>query len=121
VLALWWLGLHVLLVATALLIGWPLSLKAVALTAVVAHGLWRRPSSTRAVIEVGADGAFRIPASSGTLFLPDRRTLLAPYWVRIVARRERDAVDIVLIADQLAPKDWRRLKAILRRATARGP
>jgi hypothetical protein len=111
----------VLLAATALLIGWPLSLKAAALTAVVAHGLWRRPSSTCAVIEVGADAAFRIAASSSAVFVPDRRTLLAPYWVRIVARNERDAVDIVLFADQLEAKDWRRLNAILRRATARGP
>ena len=118
-LALWWHGLHALLAATALLIGWPWSLKVVAICAVVAHDLWRRPSSTRCVIEVGADAALRIAASSSTLLVPDRRTRLTPFWVRIVARNQRDGVDILLLADQLDPEDWRRLSAILRRATAR--
>ena len=118
-LAWWWLGLHVLLAATALLIGWPLSLQVAALCAIVAHGIGRRPSSTRSVIEVGADATFRVATSSTTAFEPDRRTLLTPFWVRIVARRKGDAVDILLLADQLDPEDWRRLTAILRRATAR--
>jgi hypothetical protein len=111
----------VLLAATALLIGWPLSLKVAALCAVVAHGVGRHPSSTRSVIEVSADAAFRIATSSSTPFVPDRRTSLTPFWVRIVAPRKGDAVDILLFADQLDSEDWRRLKAILRRATARGP
>lgn len=113
--------LHALLAATTLLIGWPLSLKVAALCAIFAHGVGRRPSSTCSVIEVAADAAFRIAAASAEPFALEARTLLAPFWVRIVGRGERDAIDILLFADQLEPKDWRRLQAILRRATARGP
>jgi hypothetical protein len=42
-----------------------------------------------------------------------------PFWLRIVARNGPDTVDILLLVDQLNPVDWRRLTAILRRATAR--
>ncbi|HEY9182485.1 MAG TPA: protein YgfX [Gammaproteobacteria bacterium] len=118
-LSLWWLGLHGLLAATALLIGWPAPTKVAALCAVFVHALWRKPSSTRAVIEVGADGACRIPAVNAEPFEPDAGTLLTPFCVRIVARSSRDTVDILLLADQVPREDWRRLTAILRRATAR--
>jgi hypothetical protein len=118
-LSLWWLGLHGLLAATALLIGWAVPLKIAAIVCVVVHAAVRRPSSVRAVIEVAADGACRIAAEGSEPCAPGRRTLLTPFAVRIVASSQRDAVDILLLADQLDNEDWRRLTAILRRATAR--
>jgi hypothetical protein len=119
VLWLWWLALHVLLASTALSVGWPWLPKVAAIVALVAHAVWRRPLSVRSVIEVGADGACRIPGISAEPFAPTSRTRLAPFWVRVVARNEGDAVDILLVADQLDSRDWRRLIAILRRAIAR--
>jgi len=118
-LSLWWLALHALLAATALLIGWPWPAKAVALGAVLGHAAWRRPRSARALIEVDADGAFRIPGASPASFAPGTRTRLMPFWLRIVAGNGADTVDILLLVDQLDAADWRRLTAILRRAIAR--
>jgi hypothetical protein len=118
-LSLWWLALHALLAATVLLIGWPWPAKAAAIVALLGHAVWRRPRSARAVIEVDADGALRIPSASAARFAPGTRTRLMPFWLRIVARNGADTVDILLLADQLNPADWRRLTAILRRAIAR--
>lgn len=119
VLSLWWLGLHLLLAATVFLIGWSVLPKIGAIAAVVAHALWRRPLAASEVIEVGADGACRIASQGSEAFAPGPRTRLTPFSVRIVARTKRDLVDILLLADQLDREDWRRLTAILRRATAR--
>lgn len=104
---------------TALLVGWPWPAKAVAIAVAVGHAVWRRPRSVRAVIEVDADGVFRIPSVNAAPFAPGARTRLMPFWLRIVARNGPDTVDILLLVDQLNPVDWRRLTAILRRATAR--
>jgi mRNA-degrading endonuclease toxin of MazEF toxin-antitoxin module len=118
-LSLWWLALHALLAATALLVGWPWPAKVAALAAVLGHSVWRRPRPARAVIEVDADGSCRIPGTSAAPFAPGTRTRLMPFWLRIVARNGADTVDILLLVDQINPADWRRLTAILRRATAR--
>jgi hypothetical protein len=117
-LAFWWLGLHTLLAASALLMGWPWLAKSAAIAALVAHAAWRRPQPAHGVIEVDADGACRIPGVSAVPFTPGTRTRLAPYWLRIAAPGGSGPLDILLLADQLDPRDWRRLTAILRRATA---
>jgi hypothetical protein len=106
------------LAATALLIAWPWLAKAAAIAALVAHAVWRRPRAAHGVIEVGADGACRIPGVSAVPFTPGTRTRLAPFWLRIAAAGGSDPLDILLLVDQIDPGEWRRLSAILRRATA---
>jgi len=118
-LSLWWLGLHLLLTVAALLAGWSWSTKVAVIVAVVGHAAWRRPPPPCALIEVGADGACRIPALGSAPFVLGARTRLSPFWVRIVARNGAETLDLLLLIDQLNAEDWRRLTAILRRGTAR--
>jgi hypothetical protein len=116
-LACWWVALHALLAATALLVAWPWPAAAGALAAVVGHTWWRWPRRPPGVIVIGADASCAVPEHGiGPLALSPR-TRIAPWWVRLDAREGRRRLDILLLADQLDPDDWRRLAAIVRRAT----
>ena len=117
--SLWWLGLHALLAVAALLVGWSWFAKAVAIVAVLGHAAWRRPAPPPGVIEFGADGACSIPGLGLPPLALGTRTRLSPFWLHIVAGSGAETLDILLLVDQLEPDDWRRLSAILRRASVR--
>jgi hypothetical protein len=44
------------------------------------------------------------------------RTMVAPFWARLDLGKGSRPRELLLVADQLGPEDWRRLKAILARA-----
>jgi hypothetical protein len=44
------------------------------------------------------------------------RTTVAPFWVRLDLGAGAGTRELVLLIDQLAPEDWRRLNAVLARA-----
>jgi hypothetical protein len=111
----WWGALHVLLAAAAALVGWPASLEALALVAIVAHGLSRRPPASPKLIVVSEDGFCAVPEwQTGRRPLGDR-TLVCLFWVRLDLGQDLRQRDILLIADQLRPEEWRRLRALLAR------
>jgi hypothetical protein len=114
-LPLWWRLLHGLLVAAVVLVGWPLLPKSVALAAVLAHALLRRPAAAPALVLV-AGNACAVPEWQTGLRPLGGRTLVAPFWVRLDLGRGPWRRDVILLVDQLEPDDWRRLRATLARA-----
>jgi hypothetical protein len=116
-LRLWWCLLHGLLAAAALLVGWPILVKGVALAALLAHFVLRRPAAAPGLVLVDG-GACAVPEWR-TGFQPlGARTLVAPFWVRLDLGQGPWRRDLILLVDQLAPEDWRGLHAALARARA---
>ena len=71
------------------------------------------------VILVDADAHCIVPAwSTGRLAL-GARTVVCPYWLRLDLGTGPQRRDILLVADQLPPFEWARLRALLDR-TRRG-
>jgi hypothetical protein len=114
-LPLWWALLHGLLGAAVALVGWPLVLKGLALAAVVGHAVLRRPAPPPSLVLVD-DGACAVPEWQTGLQPLGARTLVAPFWVRLDLGRGPWRRDLILLVDQLEPKEWRRLRAALARA-----
>ena len=112
----WWLALHALLAAAALLVASPWPIKLVALFAVSGHGVRAAPAAGRPqVILVDADAHCVVPAwNSGRLAL-GARTVVCPHWLRLDLGTGPQRRDILLVADQLGPAEWARLRALLER------
>jgi hypothetical protein len=107
--------LHALLAAAALLVGWPVALKLLAIAAVVGHGIVRRPPASPRVVQVRADGLCVVPEwNTGTRPL-GARTLVCPFWVRLDLGKGPWSRDLLLLADQIRPDEWRRLRSLLLR------
>ena len=104
--------MHLLLAVAAVLVGWTMPIKALAAMTVAGHGLLRPPQPARGRVVVRADGSCTVQGQSAAMPLGER-TLLCPFWARLDLGSGRR--DILLIADQVRPEEWRRLRAILRR------
>ena len=75
-----------------------------------------RPRGSPAGIVVTADGSCSVPEwRTGERPLGER-TLVCPVWIRLDLGAGPWRRDILLIADQVRPEEWRRLRAILKRA-----
>jgi hypothetical protein len=112
----WWVALHALLAAAAALVGWPGPVKALAVIAIVAHGVARRPAASPALVIVSEDGFCAVPQWQPGRSPLGSRTLVCPFWVRLDLAHGSRRRDLLLIADQLQPEQWRRLRALLARA-----
>jgi hypothetical protein len=111
----WWWSLHAVLVGAALLVGLPIAGRLLVALAIVVHALARRPAAAPALVIVGEDGVCVVP-EWGTGRRPlGSRTLVCPFWVRLDLGKGLPQRDILLIADQVAPQEWRRLRALLAR------
>jgi hypothetical protein len=86
-----------------------------AVLAIVAHGVIRRPLGRPRLVVVTADGFCAVPEWHTGRRPIGPRTLLCPFWVRLDLGRGPWRRDILLIADQVRPEDWRRLRALLAR------
>jgi len=108
-------ALHVLLAAAAVLVGWPASMKTLAVLAIVGHGVVRRPLASPGLVVVAEDGCCVVPEwhTGRRPFGP--RTLMCPFWIRLDLGKGLRRRDILLIADQVPPEEWRRLRALLAR------
>ena len=103
-----------MLVAAAMLAGWPASMKMLAVLAIVGHGIVWRPLASPGVVVVAEDGCVVPEWHTGRRpFGP--RTLVCPFWIRLDLGKGQWRRDILLIADQIPPEDWRRLRALLAR------
>jgi hypothetical protein len=111
----WWIVLHALLCAAVVAVAAPGWLKALALSAAVYHGYCRRPVPPPDRLVVASDGHCWCPSLSAQALRLGPKTRYARGWVRLVDRARR--LDILLLEDQLAPEDWPRLSALLRRLT----
>ena len=111
----WWVALHALLVAAVALVAGPEAIKALAVVAIVGHGVARRPRGSPGLVVVAADGSCAVPEWSTGRRPIGPRTLLCPFWVRLDLGKGPWQRDLLLIADQVPPEDWRRLRALLAR------
>lgn len=104
-----------MLVVAAALVGWPPLVKGLAAAAVVGHGIVLRPHRSPRLVVVSADGCCSVPEWQVGARPLGERTLVCPFWVRLDVGAGSRRRDILLIADQVRPEEWRRLRAILDR------
>jgi hypothetical protein len=108
--------LHALLVAAALLVAWPLASRVVALAAIAAHAVARRPRATPVSVLVGSDATCLVPEWGVSRAPLGPRTVVCAYWIRLDVGVVPPRRDILLFIDQLGPDQWARLRALLERA-----
>jgi hypothetical protein len=110
--------LHALLVAAAALIGAPAWLKLLAALAIVIHALARRPPASPGLVMIGEGGVCAVPEWHTGARPLGARTLVCPFWVRLDLGVGPWRRDLLLLADQVRPDEWRRLRALLARVRA---
>jgi hypothetical protein len=116
VLWVWWCLLHALLCAAFAIVGWPFAFKLPAVVAVIGHGVMRAPRASPRVVQVSEGGSCLVPEWRTGARRPGARTLVCPFWVRLDLGMGPWPRDILLVADQMRPDDWRRLRALLLRS-----
>lgn len=104
-----------LLAAAVALVAAPEVIKVLAVLAIVWHGVVRRPHARPSLVVVTADGFCAVPEWATGRRAIGPRTLLCPFWIRLDLGRGPWRRDILLLADQVPPEDWRRLRALLAR------
>jgi hypothetical protein len=113
---LWWGALHLLLVATALLVAWPWPVRLLASIAVLGHGIARRPCAPPPTIVVAADGRCTVPQWHLDALPLGARTLVCPHWIRLDFGAGSRRRGLLLLADQLDRRQWALLRAFLLRS-----
>jgi hypothetical protein len=109
--------LHALLSAAFALVGWPVPFKLLAVAAVVGHAVIRAPGASPRVVQFSEEGRCVVPEwQTGSRPL-GARTLVCPLWVRLDLGVGPWPRDILLVADQMRPDEWRRLRALLLRSS----
>lgn len=107
--------MHALLAAAVVLVALPAVLKPLALLALFSHAAVRRPRSAPSVIHVAADGSCAVPEWRTAARRLGPGTLICPFWIRLDLNPGPGQRYILLFADQVAPREWRRLRAWLER------
>jgi hypothetical protein len=108
-------ALHLLLVAAAMIAGWPPSMKTLAVLAIVVHAVARRPLASPVCVVVTEDGCCAVPEWNTGRKPLGPRTLMCPLWIRLDLGKGSRRRDVLLVADQIGAEDWRRLRALLAR------
>ena len=112
----WWCSLHALLVVAFVLVGWALPVRLVAVAAIIGHCIVRRPAPSPRIVLIAEGGRCAVPEWNTGARRLGPRTLLAPLWVRLDLGMGPWRRDILILADQMRPDQWRRLRALLLRA-----
>jgi hypothetical protein len=108
--------LHALLCVAFALVGWPAAFRVLGIVAVVGHGVVRRPAASPRTVIVTEGGTCAVPEWNTGPRPLGPRTLVCPFWVRLDLGRGPWRRDILLVADQLRPGEWRQLRGLLDRA-----
>ena len=108
--------MHVLLGIALALVGWAVAFRLVAIVAIAVHGVVRRPAASPRTVVVAEGGFFAVPEWNTGARPLGPRTLISPFWVRLDLGAGPWRRDILLLADQVRPEEWRRLRALLLRA-----
>jgi hypothetical protein len=90
-------------------------LKLAGAAAVVIHALARRPAQLPGLILVAEGGTCAVPEWQTGMRPLGPRTMVAPLWIRLDLGAGLPQRELLLIADQVRPEDWRRLRAVLAR------
>jgi hypothetical protein len=107
--------LHALLLGAVVLAGCPAALKLAGVAAIVVHALLRSPAKSPGLILVEEGGACAVPEWQTGMRPLGPRTMVAPFWIRLDLGACLPQRELLLIADQVGPEDWRRLRAVLAR------
>jgi len=108
--------LHGVVLAALTWLGGPWTVKAGAALAALAHSLAFRPRRTPRLIF--SAGRVTVPELGLVDLALGRRTSHCGLWVRFDLRGRGRSLDILLLADQVDPILWRRLRAELARLAA---
>jgi hypothetical protein len=117
-LAVWWVALHALAAAALVVLAAPWLLKGLALLVVLVHAIALPPERALRMLYRG-DGRVAVPELGLDDLELGPRTLYTWGWVRLDLRGAGEALDVLLLADQVSPEVWRALQAELRRFRAR--
>ena len=107
--------LHMLLGAAFALVGWPAPFRMLAVVTVAVHGVLRRPAASPRGVIVTEGGICAVPEWNTGARPLGPRTLIGPFWIRLDLGTGPWRRDILLLADQLRPTEWRQLRALLNR------
>jgi hypothetical protein len=86
------------------------------LAAVVGHAALRRPAPSPGRILLAEGGACDVPEWRTGMRPLGPRTIVAPFWARLDLGHGPWQRELLLMADQVDPEDWRRVRALLARA-----
>ena len=111
----YWYSLHVLLGVAFALVGWVVPFKLLSIAAVVGHCIVRLPAASPRIVLVAEGGRCIVPEWNMGPGPLGPRTLVSPFWVRLDLGTGPCRRDILLLADQMRPEQWRRLRALLLR------
>jgi len=104
------------LAVAACLVGWPWPLRSLAVAIVGVHGWWRRPERSPAALLVAADGGCRVPQWGDETYALRPGTRFTRFVAALELGTDPRRRRLLVLFDQVAPDDWRRLQALLRRA-----
>jgi hypothetical protein len=115
----WWVLLHAVLAASALLLELAPVLVLLGLAAIVAHGIARYPRGPKLLV-LQSDGTWAVPERGwhGLKLAPG--TAWTTWYVELALSGQPKA-RIVLLRDQLCAEDWRVLQLAVREHVASRP
>lgn len=116
-----WAGLHLLLLGAATAAALPWTAWTGVVLAVLVHAFGRRPELAPPLLALTPDGSWYSAGHGLSPFALGPGSVLAPYWLRLDLRSASARLNIVLVRDQIDEETWRRLSAVLRRATSAAP
>lgn len=105
-----------LLLGSVALVGCPAALKVAGAAALVVHAVARRPARPPRAVLITEDGVCAVPEWRAGLRPLGPRTTMAPFWIRLDLGAGSPKRELLLLADQVTPEDWRRLRAMLARS-----
>lgn len=114
----WWAGLHGLLLLAIWAAGWRSGSSACLAAAVAAHWAARRPGSETALIVYLGAGVWALPETRRFRLALSGATGWGPGWTEL--RFSGEPGRVLLLADQLDARDWRRLRAAVQESLALG-
>jgi len=107
----WWLGLHAVLAAAAVLASPSRYISLLLLAGLLLH--WRRRPASIGLMLVCHGGQFALPEQGRFRLMLAEPAGIGPFWVRLVFT-DRPGSQILLLRDQLPELQWRRLGLMLR-------
>lgn len=114
-LRIWWIGLHLVLILAVLMANPPPAVGAALMLGLAAH--FRRLFPLRGALLIASPGGrFALPAAGRFDLTLAEATRLGGFWVEL-AFSDRPGSRFLILRDQLAEPDWRRLGLILREGT----
>lgn len=112
-LLIWWCGLHGVAASGGLLLPIPGVPRALVITAVMLHAIWRLPRRPPRWLAY-SNGVWSLPGHDNAVLTCFRGTRSGSWWVVLVLIGRDRRSRFLLLRDQLDAREWYRLNALLR-------